>query len=233
MRSNRALSAFFVAAGAVFALSSLTACSDPAKDAPKAKVEEKKVEAKPAEKPAEVKPADGAGAAGAAAAAEKVLKFAPESTIGFVGAKITGKHEGGFKTFTGEIVTKGDKAEDAKIKISIVTDSLFSDAEKLTGHLKAPDFFDVAKFPEAKFESTAIKAGGENGATHTITGDLSLHGVTKQITFPAKVTVSPTEVVATSEFAINRKDFGIVYPGKPDDLIKDDVLVKFNIKAPR
>jgi len=97
--------------------------------------------------------------------------------------------------------------------------------------LKSPDFFDVEKFPKAKFVSTAIKAGGDNGATHTVTGNLELHGVTKAITFPAQIKVDPDAVSVVAEFSINRKDFSIVYPGMPDDLIKDDVLLKLSLHA--
>ena len=58
-----------------------------------------------------------------------------------------------------------------------------------------------------------------------------MHGVTRAITFPATIGVSANEVTVNAEFAINRKDFGIVYPGKPDDLIADDVALKFEIHA--
>jgi polyisoprenoid-binding protein YceI len=64
-----------------------------------------------------------------------------------------------------------------------------------------------------------------------VTGNLELHGVTKSITFPATIKMSADAVDVDAEFAINRKDFGIVYAGKPDDLIKDDVLIKLEIRA--
>jgi hypothetical protein len=47
------------------------------------------------------------------------------------------------------------------------------------------------------------------------------------------ITVSQLGVDATADFVINRKDFGVVYPGMPDDLIKDDVVIKLALKAPR
>jgi len=97
--------------------------------------------------------------------------------------------------------------------------------------LKTADFFDVAKFPEATFVSTSIKAGGENGATHTVTGNLTLHGVTKSITFPATISVTGGVATVDANFAINRKDFGINYPGAQDNLIRDDVVMKLTIHA--
>jgi polyisoprenoid-binding protein YceI len=89
----------------------------------------------------------------------------------------------------------------------------------------------VEKYPKATFTSTSIKPGGENGATHTVTGNLDLHGVTRSITFPAKISPSADAVDVDAEFVIKRKDFGIVYPGMPDDLIKDDVLIKLKLHA--
>ncbi|MFZ5895883.1 MAG: YceI family protein [Myxococcota bacterium] len=153
------------------------------------------------------------------------------STLGFVGAKVTAKHEGTFKGFRGTVRVIDNDPTKSSVNVDIDTQSLEIEPAKLSGHLKSPDFFDVAKFPKASFVSTAIRPGGDHGATHLITGNLTLHGVTKGVTFPAKITISPENVDVESEFAINRKDFGIVYPGMPDDLIKDDVLIKLKIRA--
>src|SRR5690606_18049800 len=114
---------------------------------------------------------------------------------------------------------------------AIDTASLVADAEKLTGHLKSEDFFDVERFPTARFVSTSIQKGGEGESTHTVTGNLTLRDVTKSIAFPAKIEAEGDEVEVEAEFAINRRDFGIVYPGMPDDLIKDDVLIKLDVDA--
>ena len=116
-------------------------------------------------------------------------------------------------------------------------DSLFTDADRLTGHLKSPDFFDVAKHPKSTFESTAIKPGSTDAkakdATHTVTGNLMLHGVTKSIQFPVKLGVTPESATLDSEFFINRKDFGISYPGMTNDLIRDEVVIRLGVRAPR
>ena len=124
----------------------------------------------------------------------------------------------------------GDPLEQSRIEITIQTASLYADKEKLTKHLKSPDFFDVAQFPTAVFRSTEIKKEGEG---HLISGDLTLHGVTKRISFPASVAVTEAQVSANSEFSIDRKDFGIVYPGMPDDLIRDLVVIKLSLALPR
>lgn len=157
---------------------------------------------------------------------------AASSSFGFTGSKVTGKHDGSFQKVSGWVELAGGKAEGGKIAVEVDMTSVKSDDERLTGHLQAPDFFDVARFPKATFESTEIKKGGEGGATHTITGNLDFRGVKKSITFPAKITESAADVTAESEFVINRKDFNIVYPGKADDLIRDEVVLKIKIKAP-
>ncbi|MGK3997642.1 YceI family protein [Sorangium sp. So ce1024] len=200
-------------------LISLAGCEDPTKDKPKATVSS----AAPAQ----------TQAAAPSGAAETLPIDVAASTIGFVGSKVTGKHEGKFEKISGTITLAGGKAEGGKISVEADTASVKSDAEKLDEHLKSKDFFDVATYPKATFTSTQIKTGGENGATHTITGELELHGVKKTITFPATITEGADGVSGNAEFVINRKDFGIVYPGKQDDLIRDDVLLKLSLKAPR
>ncbi len=111
----------------------------------------------------------------------------------------------------------------------IDTTSIWADNERLTGHLKSADFFDVEKHPKATFESTAIAANDDG--TYTLTGNLELRGITKQISFPATIEIDDNGFSATAEFALNRMDFDIKYPGKPDDLIRDEVLIKLDLRS--
>ncbi len=159
---------------------------------------------------------------------------AENSKIEFIGSKVTGKHEGGFKNFTGTIDLVNNKPEDSSVSVDIDAKSVYTDADGLTTHLQSADFFDVEKYPTATFNSTKIVADTEKGAgNYIITGDFNLHGTTKSITFPAKITVGDSEVTVEAEFSINRKDFGIVYAGKTDDLIRDDVVIRLNLKSPK
>ena len=91
------------------------------------------------------------------------------------------------------------------------------------------DFFASTEHPEAKFVSTEIRKGGEGGATHTVEGNLTLRGETKGISFPATITVDGGAVAVKSEFSINRKDFGMTYDGKADNLINDLVVIKLDL----
>jgi polyisoprenoid-binding protein YceI len=159
------------------------------------------------------------------------------SKIEFVGSKVTGSHSGGFKTFKGTWALVPGKPEASRISAEIAMDSTWTDNGQLTGHLKSPDFFDVSKFPTTSFETTAIRAGNDSpkakDATHTITGNLTLHGVTQSIEIPARLTVAADSATLQSEFSLNRKNFGINYPGKANDLIRDEVVIKLDIRASR
>ncbi len=156
-----------------------------------------------------------------------------DSKIEFTGAKVTGKHEGSFGRFNGTVQLVGTDPTKSRVSVEIDMSSLRADVDKLTDHLKSPDFFDVTRFPVAKFASTSIRSGGDGGATNTVTGNLEMHGVTKSITFPATIRIAGDTVEADAEFAIDRQDFGVTYPGMPDDLIKDEILVKLTVRAKR
>ena len=212
----------------------LTACEDPAANKPKATTTNSTTTA--ANKTGNA-PANTASNLTATKIETKgtALPISPEtSKVEFTGSKVTGKHDGGFKIFTGTIDLVNGKPEESRVVIDIDTDSLYTEPEDLVKHLKSPDFFDVEKFPKATFTSTKITPDAAKGAdNYTIAGDFNLHGQTKAITFPAKITVNDTEVAVESEFSINRKDFGIVYAGKADDLIRDDVVIRLNLKSPR
>jgi len=190
------------------------ACSDPAADKSKAVTGEATQVASPAAK----------------AQGQKYLITPQTSKVEFVGSKVTGSHNGSFGDFSGQI-DYAATTEQSHVNIVIKTESLTTDTPDLTKHLKTADFFDVAKFPEATFVSTSIKPGGEKGASHTITGNLTLHGVTKAVTFPATINVTPETATVDSTFSINRKDFGINYAGQADNLIRDDVVLKLTIRA--
>ncbi len=174
------------------------------------------------------------GTAVAPARGESLAVTPENSKVLFTGSKVTGKHEGGFREFSGSIDLVNGKPEESSVKVDIEASSVFTDADGLTKHLQTGDFFEVEKFPKASFTSGKIVPDTAKGANnYTVTGDLELRGVRKSVTFPATIAVTPTDVSINSDFSINRKDFGIVYAGKADDLIRDDVVIKLDLKAPR
>jgi len=194
---------------AVAALITVAGCSDPSDNVPKSGASAPKEASSPA----------------AGGGTEYVIRAG--SKIGFVGSKVTGSHTGGFTNFAGRFqVQDGKITGSPEIKINMK--STWAAASKLTGHLKSPDFFDVEKFPTSTFTVTTIAA---EGPASKVTGNLQLHGMTKSISFPATVAVAAEALTVKAEFAINRKDFGIVYAGKSDDLIRDNVVIRLDLKA--
>ena len=91
---------------------------------------------------------------------------------------------GRFDRFEGTFSFDDKNANASKVKVEIDTTSLNSNHAERDKHLRSADFLDVAKFPKATFESTAVKLGGDGKGT--ITGKLTLHGVTKDITIAAE-----------------------------------------------
>jgi polyisoprenoid-binding protein YceI len=206
----------------------LPACQSQIDDKPKAEVKEGK--AKPDAK-TDVKADADAKAQAHASTLAKLDKA--QSSVGFVGAKVTEDHEGKFGEIDGSL-TLGDDGKPSKLEVTAKIDSLQIEPPDLRGHLLNADFFDAPTYPEARFASTAIREkAGENGATHEIEGELTLHGKTNVVTFPAKVEVSDKEAKGSAEFTINRKLWGIEYPGMAGNLIKDDVLLKLSLVFPR
>ncbi|HKG15953.1 MAG TPA: YceI family protein [Pyrinomonadaceae bacterium] len=193
-------------------------CANPAADAAKAVTSEAAARPKP--------PAD-------SAAAETLRVTGDNSRIEFVGSKVTGSEGGRFEKFSGTVYLVEAAPEKSRVEIAIDMNSVATDSGGLAEHLKTADFFDAPKFPEATFVTTDIRPGGEKGATHTVTGNLDLHGVKKAVTFPATIKVDTAAATLDAEFAISRKDFGIMYAGRANDLIRDEVLIKLHVRAPR
>ncbi len=128
---------------ALILLLAMTAgCSNPAEDAPDATVSEPEAIETPA-------------------AGGTSFAITPDSKIEFVGAKVTGTHDGGFKAFTGSIDLVDGEPTKSTVTLEIDTTSIWSDNDKLTEHLKSDDFFGVEAHPASTFTSTSIVADGE------------------------------------------------------------------------
>lgn len=178
------------------------------------------------------------------------------SEIAWIGTKVTGYHTGLIPIKNGKLnvldsaVTGGDFVMD--MKGIMITGPKGSDEKgnaKLLGHLKSKDFFEVDAHPEAKFEITGVAPFSgtiQDSAdpaqediskykvtdpTHKISGNLTIKGITKNIEFPARITVSSNAVEALAKFNIDRSEWNIVYPGKPDDLIRNSIHMGISLKA--
>ena len=157
-------------------------------------------------------------------AAETKYALTGENTkVEFTGTKKGGKHDGGFKKLTGSATTDGGAVK--AIEVEIDTDSLYSDAEGLTKHLKNPDFFNVKENPKASFKTTKIEKTDKGTA---VTGDLTMLGKTKALTFPATVTEKDGTLTLKSEFKIKRSEWGMSFGL---DRVDDEVSLKVNVAA--
>ena len=165
-----------------------------------------------------------------------------ESKVEWEGEKVTGKHWGtvtiekGTLSLEGENVTGGTVVLDMS---SITVDDMEGEyAEKLRGHLNSADFFNTAEYKNATFEITKVaEKKGANGNTHVISGNLTIKGITKKVSFPARVTVEGGVVKAFASFSLNRTEWDIKYGSGSffDDLgdktIYDEFQVKFSVVA--
>lgn len=128
--------------------------------------------------------------------------------IEWVGKKADGEHKGGFEKLTGTATVAGDDVKTLKLDLTIQTESITSDDEKLTAHLKNQDFFSVKQHPKATFKSTKVEETDEG---YEITGDLTLLGKKKSVTFPADIMLSGDSLKIESKFEIDRTKFGMNY----------------------
>lgn len=152
----------------------------------------------------------------ASMAADTLVLIEDKSKITFVGKKPEGEHKGGFKKFKVDAVADHEDVSKSSLKIVIDTESLWSDDEKLTGHLKNADFFDVKKYPTATFESTKIEKVSDTEIKFT--GKLTMLGKTEEIVVPAKVDMSDEKLQLNATFKIDRTKWGMNYgKGKIND----------------
>jgi polyisoprenoid-binding protein YceI len=156
-------------------------------------------------------------------AAEHKLS-ADNTTVKFVGSKKDGKHEGTFKKLAGSF-TVDDAVTKLDLSVTIEIESISTDNEKLTGHLKSPDFFDAKKYPEAKFVAKSIK---KEGAGYVVGGELTMHGKTHALSFPAKVADTDGGKTITCDFTLRRKEWGMTFNKGG---VNDEVQMSIEVKA--
>jgi polyisoprenoid-binding protein YceI len=154
------------------------------------------------------------------------------SKLGVLGAKVTATHPITFHQWSGHVTLEGDEVRGVSFEVDVA--SLESDSARLDKHLRAEDFLHVEAYPKATFTSASVMAGaGAEGMTHTVSGDLTIRGKTKRVSFPARLTVAADAITAETEFTFDRKDFDVRYAGRADDLVQDNVVMKVSFLAPR
>jgi polyisoprenoid-binding protein YceI len=161
------------------------------------------------------------------------------SSLTFVGTKPVGTHTGLITLTDGNLQVENGNITAGKFNISLssmqIKDADTNGAYKLVGHLLSPDFFDVAKYPNASFEITACEVlTNDSTGTHKITGNLTLKDSTKNISFPAKVNITESDLFATADFIIDRTQWGLHYGNDKslkDKFIYPEVKIMLNIDA--
>ena len=140
---------------------------------------------------------------------------------------------GEFYGKSGEIKYDPANPEKMSFNVEVLTDTVSTGNAKRDAHLKSADFFDVKQFPKMTFKSTSVKKRGAN--TFTVTGDLSIHGQTKEVSTIVQMTGSMTDPKGTvtrgfyTTFNINRTDFGMDF--MVGGGISDDVKLILSIES--
>lgn len=165
-------------------------------------------------------------------------------TVNWTGAKLAYDHSGTLNVASGVFSAEGNRIKSGEFVIdmaSLKNTDLASEPEKaakLEGHLKSPDFFDVEKFPKAIFTITSVTDADSDEANCMITGNLTMKGETKSVTFPATVVAKGDGTIeAISEkFTIDRNEWGVSYGSgllgaAVDEAISDDFKLQISLTA--
>jgi polyisoprenoid-binding protein YceI len=139
------------------------------------------------------------------------VSLTPENTsVEFVGTH-TGDEPrprlGGFREFKGTMEVDAEAKTVESIEVEFDVTSIWTEFDNLTAHLKNPDFFEVEEFPTATFRSTSIKPG-EDGSI-SVTGELTIHGTTGELTFDARPEFFDEGLVLQSDFSFDRTKYGL------------------------
>lgn len=179
-----------------------------------------------------------------ATAAATPYKVQPQlSSLGWLGKKVGGQHNGTIDLKEGTVLVKGSQITGGTLVVDMnsMKDTDLTDAgynAKLMGHLKSEDFFGVEKNPTATFVITSVKPlkGDAAGNNATITGNLTIKGKTNPISFPAKVGVKDGVAAASGTATIDRTKYDVKYGSTlfgaaADKAIDDNFTLTFNVIA--
>ncbi len=169
-----------------------------------------------------------------------------QSLVSFIGTKPIGQHHGAFTLQSGSLTVNNGAITGGRFELDMnslhILDEDTNGVFKLSGHLRSGDFFDVEKFPSAVFEISSITEGVAGNpadlvmkdATHTVTGNLTIKGVTKSVSFPAKISVTEQGISANANFNIDRTNWGLVYGNDQslgDKFIRPTVNIQLHLVA--
>ena len=160
------------------------------------------------------------------------------TAVGFQVRHIFTNVSGRFTDFAGTIQVDRAKPESSSVEFTIQTTSIDTSEPRRDQHLRSADFFDVANHPTITFKSTSLKANGKDA--WLVTGDLTLRGVTKQVTLPVtllgegKDPYGNEKMGLETSLTLNRKDYGLVWNKTLETggmLVGEEVKVQLAIEA--
>ena len=165
-------------------------------------------------------------AAGSAFAQQKLVP--EQSEIVFVSKQMGVPVEGKFRKFDAQIAFDPKKPEAGKVSFTIDTSSASFGAPETDAEVVKPTWLGVAKFPQATFQSSAIKAVG--GGKFEVTGKLAIKGSTQNVVVPVALTQAGGATTATGGFTLKRLEFKIGEGEWADtSMVANDVQVKFKL----
>lgn len=164
--------------------------------------------------------------------------FLPDSSsFAWTGKKVGGQHNGLVKIESGNVTVVGNELKSGEFKVNMSTiqvlDLTGEDKANLEGHLKSPDFFAVDSFPASTFVIKEIKRMDEN--TFSVTGDLTIKGITNEIRFPATAKFDGKQLNVSADFMIDRTKWGIRFKSKSffpefaDKFIYDEININLDL----
>jgi len=160
------------------------------------------------------------------------------SEVGFTIRHMVSNVRGRFNDFAGTVDMDPKAPQKGSVEFTIKATSIDTGNADRDKHLRTADFFDVEKYPEITFKSTKVKATGKD--TYAVTGNLSMRGVTKEITLPVTFLGSARDPWGNekagfaTETTLNRKDFGMNWNAALDNggvILGDDVKIAINLET--
>ena len=160
------------------------------------------------------------------------------SSIGFtVKHMVVTKVKGGFDEYAGTILYDDKDLTKSSVEVTIKTASIDTNTPRRDDDLRSPNFFDAAKYPEITFTSRRIEKSGDG---YTAIGDLTMHGVTKEINMPFTIAGTVTDPMGntrlglSAQTSLNRQDYGITWSKKLDNgglVAGDEVQISIEVEA--
>jgi polyisoprenoid-binding protein YceI len=158
--------------------------------------------------------------------------------VGFQVRHLLSKVRGRFNEFDGTIEFDESNPTNSRVDVTIHARSIDTGETDRDNHLRNADFFDIEKYPTLTFKSTSVTPRGNHA--YDVAGDLTIHGVTRQVTLPASFLGAAqdpwgnTKLVFEAELTLNRKDFGLTWNAALETggfLVGDEVKVSLAIQA--